>query len=107
MNKDVGRPRKTTAQLFVEYSVSHEVALAASYRGRDAAAGVVHVLLPCVEHVAIPAEAPAGLDAEQIAQRDLPVTGLHTALVDQALSPRDHRRGREQVDRHVGQSLQD
>ena len=66
-SRDDFEARKTSAQLFVEYSVSNEVALAASYRSGDAATGVVHVLLPCVEHIAVPAEAAAGLDAEQIA----------------------------------------
>jgi hypothetical protein len=59
--------QKPSARLLVEDGVSDEVALAAPDRGCDAAAGVVHVLLAPVEHIAIPTKAAARLNAEQIA----------------------------------------
>src|SRR5688500_1324422 len=46
------------------------------------------------------------LDAEQVAQRKLPHARLRATLIDQPLRARDRARRREQLDPHVGETLE-
>src|SRR4051794_18638947 len=87
----------------LEKRVRHAVTCIPSHPLRHFATCVV---LRRQQRVASRAKSPARFHDEEIAEVELAFALLQATLVDERLGARERARGREQLDRHVGKTLE-